>query len=252
MIVLNKTQLLKIKEHSLSCYPEEMCGGLTIDDFIPFTNKALSKEEADSKNISNNRLNSFSIASIELVPYLNKLTAIVHSHCRDKRKPEILDTRTPSLADILGQKESGLPWLIVSTEGEVVTPAIQLPREPSNNYIGRPFIWFINDCYTLVQDYYKFELGINLPDHKANTDYKSLRIFDNIFDNYIAEYKFEASDDLKNMKNGDLILLDNGGKKRNHLGIYHNGKIIHQDLLSVEVPFETFIGRINKVLRYVG
>lgn len=240
MIELSPLQIDKIREHTLACYPEEMCGGLTIDDFIPFTNN------------SEDKLKSFTINSIDLVSYVDKLIAIVHSHCRDIKKQELFDTRTPSIADIKGQKLNNIPWLIVACEGITVTPPLQLPREPSNSYLDRPFIWFINDCYSLVQDYYRFELNIILPDHKAQVDYKDILLYNNLFDEFITEYGFISTTNIDYIKNGDLLLLDNGGQKRNHLGIFHNGKVIHQDMVSVEVPFETFIGRINQVLKYVS
>ncbi len=240
MIELTALQIDQIREHTLACYPEEMCGGLLNLVFIPF------------KNVSEEPLKSFKFDAKELSPYLGNLKAIVHSHCRDIKKPELLDTRTPSITDINGQKLSGIPWLIVSCEGLTVTPHVELPRTPSNIYIDRPFMWFINDCYTLVQDYYNFELNISLPDHKAKVDYKELKNLSNLFDAYIEEYGFVVTNDIDNIQNGDLLLLDNAGYEKNHLGIYHNGNVIHQDINSVSVPFETFLGRINKVLKYVG
>lgn len=240
MITLSEEQIKLIEIHTLACFPEEMCGGLTKDSFIPFT------------NISSDKEHSFSVSSLELVQYIDSLIAIVHSHCRHVKHPVVFDTRTPSAADIKAQKKSNLPWLIVACEGITVTSPLEIPRQSNNEYIGRPFIWFVNDCYSLVQDYYKYELGIELPNHKANVDFLDLDRNGNLFDSFITEYNFKESSSLVNLRNGDLVLLDYNGKIRNHLGIYHNGNIIHQDLLSVEVPFETFIGRINKVLKYVS
>ena len=239
MIKLNQEQVDAIQVHTLACYPEEMCGGVTKDSFIPFT------------NASEDKLKSFSITALELLQ-AGELTAIIHSHCRDSRVPEVFDTRTPSLADIIGQKESGLPWLIVCTEGISVTIPLEFPRESSSDYIGRPFIWFVNDCYSLVQDYYKHELGIELPNHKANVDFCDLSISGHLFDDYIVEYGFEEWYNTETLENGNLLVLDYGGKSQNHLGIYHNGNVIHQGMLSVEVPLSTFSHRVHKVLKYVG
>lgn len=239
MVELNINQIEAIRVHTLACYPEEMCGGVTKDSFIPFTNS------------SEDKLNSFAITALELLQ-AGELIAIVHSHCRDRKIPEVFDTRTPSLADVLGQKASGLPWLIVCSEGETVTRALEFPRDSSSNYLGRPFIWFVNDCYSLVQDYYKHELGILLPDHKANVDFCDLNISGYLFEDFIVEYGFEECYNGVNLGNGNLLVLDYGGKIQNHLGIYHNGNVIHQDRLSVEVPLVTFSNRIHKVLKYVG
>ena len=240
MIKLTAKQTQQIKEHTLSCYPEEMCGIIVGENFIPL------------KNVADNPKKEFRILEQDLIPYLGKIIAIVHSHCYNSERPGILDIRTPSATDIKQQKLSNVPWLILGTDGSVTTPYIQIPREPSKELLGRPFMWFVNDCYTLVQDYYKFNLNIDLPEHKADVDYKQLKNHDNLFDEYIEEYGFEASDDITNLKNGDLLLLNNGLAYRNHLGIYHNEHVLHQEELSLSQPFATFIGRINKVLRYVG
>jgi proteasome lid subunit RPN8/RPN11 len=240
MIVLTTKQKELITQHTLSCYPEEMCGGLTQDSFIPLT------------NISEDKTTSFAIGAAEILPHLGTFIAIVHSHCRNSRVPELFDTRTPSAADIKGQRKSKLPWLIVCCEGETVTNPLEFPRESSAEYIGRPFIWFVNDCYSLVQDYYKHELGIELPNHKADVDFCDLNKSGYLFENFIVDYKFEERYNVEKLVNGELLVLNHGGKFQNHLGIYHNGNVLHQDRLSVEVPLYTFANRINKVLRYVG
>jgi len=156
---LSFTQVEKIRVHTLRCYPEEMCGVLVDNDFFPIP------------NVAENKLMSFALDSEHLAVIASrcKIAGIVHSHCRNIKHPEVFDTRTPSIADLAGQKQSKVPWLIVATEGETVTPPLTIPRTPSNYYIGRPFIWFINDCYTLVQDYYLFELGIALPKNAEPT-----------------------------------------------------------------------------------
>ncbi|RKZ02642.1 hypothetical protein DRQ25_18445 [Candidatus Fermentibacteria bacterium] len=237
---LTAEQIQAIKSWALVCYPEEMCGIITEGVFKTLPNSAENPKEA------------FRIDEKLLLPFLGKIDAIVHSHCHNPKKPTALDVRTPSSADVQGQISSGVPWLIVGVDGSMVTPAITIPREPSASYLERPFIWFINDCYTLVQDYYQFELGIALTDHKIDKDYKTLRNYDNLFERYIKEYGFKETDSIEGLKNGDLLLLNNGVATCNHLGIYHNGEVLHQDEMSVSQPFVAFIGRINKVLKYVG
>jgi len=241
-MILNSLQKQQIHEHTIACYPEEMCGVLTEDYFIPIT------------NVADNKRKSFKLAMQEYLNLKKKfdIIAIVHSHCRCADIPEVFDTRTPSMADMDGQKSSGLPWLIVATEGITTTPPVLIPRTPNNKYSGRPFIWFINDCYTLVQDYYLFELGIKLPDAIITKDYQDLRKTANLFDNFITSYGFTELTNVKDIRNGDILLVDNAGSSRNHLVIFHNNRLIHQDMVSCEVPWETFMGRTHKILRYKG
>jgi len=215
-----------------------MCGFLTSEEFLPTT------------NIAENPLKSFKIDSINYAKNYAKTIAIVHSHTRDVDKQVFLDPRTPSYSDYVNQKKTGKPWLIVESEGISVSQPLQFPRVPSNIYIGRQFQWFISDCYNLVQDYYKFELGIELPDAVIKPEYNAIRLHNHIFAEYIESYGFKEVH-FMDITTNDLVLINKDGFQGNHLGVYIDGDILHQDLLSVRVPFETFIGRTAKVLRYV-
>jgi proteasome lid subunit RPN8/RPN11 len=238
-IELTFKQSEKIREHTLNCYPQEMCGFLTEDDFIPVKNTAEEPEK------------SFRIDTIDYARWFGKAIAVVHSHTRPLKKQELFDLRTPSYADYVNQKKTGLPWLIVGCESLTVTDPVQFPRIPDSNYIGRPFQWFISDCYNLVQDFYRFELDIILRDSLVDKDYQDIRHMNDIFSDYFEDYGFKEIP-FEELTDGNLVLLDHGGFTCNHLGIYWKGQVIHQGMVSVSVPFETFLGRINKVLKYVG
>jgi proteasome lid subunit RPN8/RPN11 len=242
MIILTEEQKELIREATLLVYPEEMCGVLLKDSFIPVKNIA---EESDK---------AFRMHPLELAKICqnNTVIAIVHSHCRNARIPEVFDTRTPSLADMESQKVSNTPWLIVATEGQSVTTPLQIPRIGNNNYIGRPFIWFIWDCYTLIQDYYQFELGINLPNHTPDRDFKDLRFFSNLFDKFLDDFMFDELPIQTVLQQGDILLVNNLGGVRNHLVVYDGKALLHQDMLSVKVPLSTFVGRTSAILRYRG
>lgn len=240
MIKLSKRQRTLIQRAAVAAYPQEMAGFLTKTGFIACNNVSDTPEKA------------FKIAAVDYARYHDQAIAVVHTHIPPRRSGHPLDVRTPSYEDIVGQKQTGLPWLILGCDGLVVSDPVQLPRVQNRDYLNRPFIWFINDCYSLVQDYYHFELGIDLPNHKADQPYDSIRTLNDVFLDHIEAYGFKPYDSLDNLKNGDLLLLDNGGFKRNHLGIVHNGQVLHQDRLSVLQPFSDFIGRINQVLKYEG
>lgn len=239
MIELSPLQRQKITEAALSAYPNEMCGVLTPDDFIHIAN---CSENPDS---------SFRIDPAIYARWLNQTTAIVHSHTRSIDERELFDLRTPSYKDYWGQKRSGKAWLIVGTEGENVTDPVQLPRMASNDYAGRPFIWFVNDCYTIVQDYYHFELGIDLPGHPEGFDWRQSVLVGDLIEQFYRDYGF-VDGDISALQNGDILILNSMRLVGNHLGIYHDGDVIHQDGLSARVPFSVFHGRVAKVLRHAG
>jgi proteasome lid subunit RPN8/RPN11 len=234
--------IIPIRKHILTSYPNEACGIVLYDNFV-----------IPLENISEEPTKSFKISSVDITKYIGNIKYIYHSHCRSINSPEIFDLRTPSFSDILGQQKSGIPWLIFGTEGTGVTEPLTIPRVKNNNYLQRPFIWYINDCYSLVQDYYQFEFGIILDNHKAKADYKDIRKLNNIFGEYIEEYGF-IKYNVKGHKfqDGDLVLLDSHGFEKNHLGIYEDGFILHQDTLSKKEKIEHFIDRIHLVLRHAS
>ena len=69
----------------------------------------------------------------------------------------------PSAADMRGQAASGVPWGIVATDGERASEPTwfgdQVDRAP---LVGRGFRHGVTDCYALIRDYYRLELGIDL------------------------------------------------------------------------------------------
>ena len=238
-IVLNEEQKELIKQATFASYPNEMCGFLTEQSFIAVP------------NIADDPAKTFKISLEDQSKWFKDATAIVHSHCRAPRTPEILDLRTPSVSDVKGQKATNIPWLIVGCESYTVSEPLQIPRVRSNEYLNRRFMWFVNDCYTLVQDWYYFELGITLKDYVLDAEYTDIRRLADLFTPYIADYGF-VEVNLKELQRGDLLLVDNMGFANNHLIIYTGNECLHQDQLSVILPFETFYGRIKKVLRYAN
>lgn len=236
-IKLTLLQSQKIKDAALRRYPNEMCGVLTAEDFIELDNYAIDPSK------------SFSFDPVQYGRVVEQVVAIVHSHTKSINDPEHYDLRTPSRKDRLNQRTTNKVWLIVGTEGHEVSEPIQFPREPSSQYLNRPFMWFVNDCYTLVQDWYRFERGIELMDHADDFDPANMQIFSGIFEPYIAQAGFvEVTSGQP--KFGDLLLLSAMGMLNNHLGIYDDGRVIHQLGLSVAEPYEAFLGKIHKVLRY--
>ena len=230
---------MNIQTHILNTFPEEMCGIIVEGDFIPLQNIAENKEE------------TFKIDTKELIPFLGKIEFIVHSHCQNENTPLHFDIRTPSLNDVKGQKLSGVPWLIYGTEGETVTEPLKLPRTPSRDYEGRPLIWYISDCYNLVQDYYRYELNIILKDHDIKQEAKDLVNAARNLEKNGLNLEFTLIPETLDFRNGDVLVLNNSIPGV-HLGVYHEGYIIHQDDISIKHPLAYFIGRILGTFRYAG
>jgi proteasome lid subunit RPN8/RPN11 len=230
-----------IQEAACETYPKELCGVVTKDKhFMTLTNISPTPEEA------------FVFDPLEWLKVKDTVSVIVHTHTYKFDKRYMYDIRSPSSQDYRMFKKLGIPWVIFACDGTILSSPVWLPRIPSNKYFDRPFLWYINDCYTLVQDYYRFELGIHLEDHSTNFDYNNRTIFNNLFDEYILSYGFTEFYSMGNLHNGDLVLTDHRGIRSGHLGIYHNGEILHQDVVSRCVPLAYYENHIHKLLCYTG
>lgn len=236
MLELPESVLTDIKKTIISEYPKEMCGVLIDDKFQQI------------ENVSKEPERSFTLNPIEYYAVQDACTAIIHSHCATDIKTITFDIRTPSYTDYIGQKSTKIPWYIFGTNGKVVYDPIILPRVPSKQYIGRKFMWYINDCYTLVQDYYKFEYGIELINHEDSFNYMSNKR--NIFDNYTERAGFISRNYIGSLKQGELLVVHHKGLNASHLGIWTGTDVLHQDILSKREPLENFEGIISKILTY--
>lgn len=94
-----------------------------------------------------------------------------------------------------------------------------------NEYIGKTFKIGESDCYTLMRDFYKNELGISLNNYHRDTNWQSY--LDKLFDsNFEKEGFIEVSD----LRQYDCILTKSRKNiNSNHIAIYlGGGLILHQ------------------------
>lgn len=140
------------KAHAEEVYPEEACGIVVDNKYVPVENCYSDKE------------NGFLINSSVFVD--TEVQAIIHSH------PDGIPV--PSEADMKYQIDTDMPWGISSiqkdldgsfTHSQMLWFGDQLPRYP---LLERPFIHGITDCYSLIRDVYSEELGIKLLDFPRN------------------------------------------------------------------------------------
>jgi len=226
-----------IHKHILDCFPNEACGILTENTFVPCV------------NVSANPLNSFEIEETEIFPFLGQICSVIHSHCRNK-KAGPFDLRTPSPKDIENQKLSNVPWWIFATDGETILSPVKIPREYDENLLERPFIWFINDCYSLIQDFYWKTFKITLANHCSTDSVLSLFQKNDVFKPFIEEYGFVYTNEKLPTNVGDVLLLDVFSGVRNHLGVFTGDGVLHQDFISKIEPVQHFVNRIHAVLRH--
>lgn len=137
--VLTSEQIAAINKHALAEYPKECCGLIASGIYFPAQNVATNPEQ------------DFVIPAglqVGLHAAGHKIEAVVHSHPNGPLYP--------SEADMKGQLEMGVPWALVTTDGEAVTrPEIWGDAVAIPPLIGRTFMHGIRDCYSLVRDVYR-------------------------------------------------------------------------------------------------
>ncbi len=220
-----------------------------------FPNEAVAVLDKDGNyqslsNIAESPRNSFAIAPRDMI--IHKPTAILHSHTypMDERIGHRFDLRTPSLSDYNGQQATNIPWAIVSTDGENISSPLIFPQSMDRELTLRPFIWLINDCGTLIRDYYwqKFNIEINYdpPDWtKKIPDEVYMKAIKN------SNVKWERID-LKHIQEGDVLIMSMDGVL-NHAGIYTEGKILLQMYHQISNVYDIgkFASHINMAVRYI-
>lgn len=146
--------LQHIREHAAREYPRESCGVVVV--------ARGRRRYLTCRNIAE-RNEHFVIAPEDYVAAedAGEVVMIVHSH---PGVPAI-----PSQADMVGIEKTGLPWLIVNWPTGAYT--VTAPSGYVPPLIGREFAHGVLDCLTLIQDWYRTELGITLKDYPREDEW---------------------------------------------------------------------------------
>lgn len=198
----------EIAEHAKRELPRESCGVIIVFKgkykYIPCIN--------DSNDANDFSMNAKSFADAE---DMGEILYIVHSHPNTPNKPSQLD--------LINIEKTKVPWLIINPFTKQYT--VTKPSGYVAPLIGRPFYASVLDCYTLIEDFYKQELNIQLPDWPREDNWwlegKNY---------YLDCYKpsgFELVTD-GSLKAYDLVLMTMGSSVVNHGGIIMpDGTLLH-------------------------
>jgi proteasome lid subunit RPN8/RPN11 len=140
-----------------------------------------------------------------------QVLAVVHSH------PNA--SANPSMADRVGCERSGLPWLLVGWPSGVMKEV--LPEGWQAPYTGRDFCHGVLDCYTLIQDWYRRELQLVLPEFEREDGWWERREGHAPQDLYMAG--FEAAGFVRvagEPQRHDVILMQVKANVANHGAVY--------------------------------
>lgn len=147
-----------MKRHAVADYPRESVGFVVMregkETYVPAKNVAPENSSTDHFVVHPQEYSD--------VEDSGQIVMFIHSHPNASAKP--------SEADLVSCEASNLPWGIISVYKDLGTGEIvahdPMTFEPSGYeapLIGRRFYHGVTDCYTLVRDYYKRVVDIELP-----------------------------------------------------------------------------------------
>lgn len=213
MILLSEDIIESIKEHAKieAERSRECCGLIAIINgrqvYRRCQNKSLAKQEF--------YIDENDWASVEDA---GEIIMVAHSH--------VGIPPTPSQADLVGIENTQLPWFIVNmpTGNYTIT-------EPSGYIaplVGRAFSHGVLDCYTLIRDYYKQELGIELKDYNREPEW--WRKGGNMYRDLAEDAGFIQLP-ITELKENDMILMRLASNVDNHGGVYiGDNQILHHPM----------------------
>jgi len=206
-----------IRNHSKSNLSEESCGLILEKDGQMSCLKC--------ENVANDKVQDFQIS---LNDYLNakekyNILYIYHSH--------INDNEDFSEIDKLHSNEIAINYILYHVKSDKFK--IYESNDFGRRYIGRFYEYKKYDCFTLVRDFYREELKIDL---KFNSNIFNNRLEDiEVYqeaENHYAINNF-VKIDRKDIQKYDLLLLNSFNKIGSHFAIYSgDDKILHQPLNS--------------------
>ena len=160
------------------------------------------------------------------------ILAVVHSHP--------VTPPVASQADMIGCENSNLPWHIVNPKTEewgYLEPSGYKPP-----LLGRPWVWGITDCWSLVRDWYKEEKNIILRDwDRPSTPQQFLE--KPLFESCAWRTGFRELRPNEKLLNGDVLLMSILSPTLNHVAIFINGDVLHHlaDRISGKEPYNEWL-----------
>jgi len=236
---LSETLLISIELEVRKAFPEEFCGLILSDESLV----VLPNEAED-------RVKNFDFNRSFLSLYEGNISYIIHSHT----SKGFFHLCTPSSKDIIAQYELQLPFLICGMEETHFTPPVEYPPKRRKKYIDRPFIMGVNDCGTLVQDFYLYEFEIVIENNllKKAEDRKTYpqSLKEEFRDNNFIEIRNWDKDALIF---GDILLSSTIGIRGNHTSIFiDRTRVLNQSTISAYEPLENLFNSIEKVYRHAS
>jgi proteasome lid subunit RPN8/RPN11 len=193
-------------------------------------------------------VNNFSMAETCYIDASKKgeVIGLFHSHINGNSEFSDIDKASC--------ERLGIPWVLYVIPTEEII--IKTPSGWIAPYTGREFVYGVFDCYALVKDVYKQNLGIQLSDYPRGKvgEWNDNSDWNFFVDNFGAEGFTEVARNSV-FKKYDILLMQIGSRKFNHCAIAwepSKNTMLHH-LLDRFSSIDVFGGmsfRVGKRLRY--
>ena len=160
------------------------------------------------------------------------ILAVIHSH---PVTPPIA-----SQADKISCENSDLPWHIVNPKTEQW--GYYEPSGYKPTLLGRPWVWGVTDCWSLVRDWYKEEKNIILRDWDRPTTPQQF-LEKPLFESCAWRTGFRELRTDEKLINGDVLLMSILNPTLNHVAIFLDGDVLHHlaDRISCKEPYNQWL-----------
>ena len=188
-----------IKQYVYEREHEEACGLLSLERGKLKWNPCENKAE--------NRHNDFIIDPLDYKKVSDRgdIVGVVHSHP--------YTTPNPSPMDRAACNKLGIPWYIFGRNDEWIKLE---PQETSNELVGRPFVYGVHDCFTILQDYFEdLDIIVNAPDYEWEFWEKGKNLY---IENFEKEGFIQVTDG--SLQVHDVMLMALNSDVSNHAGIW--------------------------------
>ena len=167
------------------------------------------------KNKAENPKNDFIIdpKDYKRISDTGDVVGVVHSHPHGKP--------TPSQLDRAACDKLGIPWYIFGENDEWIKLE---PSEETYDLLGRPFVYGVYDCFTILKDYFEpLDIIVNAPEYEWNFWEKGKNLY---IENFEKEGFIRVTDG--SLQVHDVMLMALNSDVANHAGIYvGRGRMLH-------------------------
>lgn len=144
---------------------------------------------------------------------LGDIVAVAHSHVSQPARF--------SKVDLACLNKGNVPWVLYSILDDGILE--KYPEHKIEDYLNREYVYAVQDCYSIVQDYYIQELEIDLgppPKQDPLDPTKGAGLY-----KVYEEYGFYEIP-MKDLQKGDCILMCNNSTEPNHAAIYLGDNVV--------------------------